>query len=99
MKFFFTTLFQQYYRGFLLRARFVLLRIFAGLLYLTESSCLQKRIKIKDREKLKEAMTRGHMMLKVSLQVFISSRIIEEIEDKVNVDLCATLLNLIVEYD
>ena len=38
-------------------------------------------------------------MLKVSLQVFISSRIIEEIEDKVNVDLCATLLNLIVEYD
>ena len=29
------------------------------------------------------------------LQIFISSRIIEEIEDKVNADLCATLFNLL----
>ena len=32
------------------------------------------------------------------LQIFISSRIIEEIEDKVNADLCATLCNFIVDY-
>ena len=31
------------------------------------------------------------------LQIFISSRIIEEIEDKINADLCATLFNFVVE--
>ena len=32
------------------------------------------------------------------LQIFISSRIIEEIEDKVNADLCATLFNFTRKY-
>ena len=48
-------LFQQYYEGFLLQARFDLLRTFAGLLYLTQSSCLQQRIKIKDPRKIKRS--------------------------------------------
>ena len=42
-----------YYRGLLLRATFVLLLIFAGLIFLTESSCLQeKKIEIKDPGKI-----------------------------------------------
>ena len=99
MKFFFTTLFQQYYRGFSLRARFVLLRIFAGLLYVTESLCLRKeKSKLKTREKLKETLTGELTTLKVNLQVFISSWIIKELGDKANADLYGSLFNFMVEY-
>ena len=51
----------------------------------------------KTRENLKDALTVELMTLKVSLQVYITSWIIKEIEDKVNADLCATLFNFIVE--
>ena len=95
MKFFFTTLFQQYYRGFLLRARFVLLLIFAVLLYLTKSSCLQKeKSKLKTREKLKEAYDVKSQF--IGFHFFLNHKRVRR--HKVNTDVCGSLFNFIVEY-